>query len=756
MKSSLIFTANYLKAVGKASFNMKQLINKSKVSKVAGLALAMAISVSFIAMGRADNTFQLSVHVTDACGPIVAQVTVVNGPDDGAFGITDASGNFTFASLNAGVFYLHVAADGHNSQDTGTIVLNSDQSVSVNLDSISGCAPTPTPTPTPNPTPNPNPPATASLAVHVGDVCGPVPSAQVTVVNGPDDGAFGLTDGSGNFTFGSLNTGVFYLHIAANGENSQDTGTIVLTSDQSVSINLDRTSPCPGSNPPPPVPTPTPTPTPTPVPPPPPVIVSISFHVHANCIGENIPNALVSINGGPSGTTNSSGNVSLSVVQNSNISWTASASGYNSASGSINAGNGNNIDVTLTRTCASPTPPPPPVRTPTPTPTPTPVPPPPPVTITNNNNSNNTTNTNVNNNTNITQNGNGNCANVNNNGANNSNTTQTNTCNTTVVTTTVTPPPPPPVVIPQNATLNLTKQVRDLTTGTNFANFMNASQSDTLQFQLVVTNNSNVTANNVRLSDSLPFGLSYVMGSFSADNGVSFGNLFNGSQSLGSLGAGQSRTVTFQTTITTSGTMVNSATASADNSNTANAQASVFVASVAGSNINLVLSKSAFNQTQNVDATSVPAHSGDLIVYTLSVQNTGNAPATNFVFSDNLSDVLQLSQLQDFGGSAFNLANLTLTWPAVTIPANGTVQKTFSVMVDQSFPAGSDNLMTNTFGNTINVTVLKPTVFTAPKTGPTTDVVVMLSVLTVAGFAFYKHQTQILAFAKQLISTYNV
>src|SRR3989344_591752 len=108
-------------------------LGKTKVAKIAGLALVVASTISFIGFGQAEDTFQLTVNVNDACGPVVAQVVVVNGPDDGAFGITNSNGQFTF-NLRPGVFYLHVAAEGHTSQDTGTVVLNSDQSLTITLD----------------------------------------------------------------------------------------------------------------------------------------------------------------------------------------------------------------------------------------------------------------------------------------------------------------------------------------------------------------------------------------------------------------------------------------------------------------------------------------------------------------------------------------------------------------------------------------------------------------------------------------------
>ncbi len=284
--------------------------------------------------------------------------------------------------------------------------------------------------------------------------------------------------------------------------------------------------------------------------------------------------------------------------------------------------------------------------------------------------------------------------------------------------------------------LNLTKEVRNITTNSGFSSFVNASNNDSVQFRITVTNSGNVTANNVRINDNIPAGLTNVSGDFTG-----------GTYFVGSLNPGQSRTLHFQATAnsTTNQTIINLATATADNAGSVNAQATVFVAQVAGGNINLTLSKRAFNQTQNVDATTTIARAGDVIVYTLTVRNTGNAAATNFIFQDDISDILKLSMLQNFGDGMFHTGSLSLAWPQTTIPSNGTVEKTFSVKVNSSLPAGSDRTMTNVFGNTVNVSVAQPVVagvFKAPPTGATTTVALVLSALVMLGYAAYRKGIQ--------------
>jgi len=307
-------------------------------------------------------------------------------------------------------------------------------------------------------------------------------------------------------------------------------------------------------------------------------------------------------------------------------------------------------------------------------------------------------------------------------------------------------------------TLSFTKEVRNISTNTSFANTVNASNNDRVQFKLVVRNNNvSTAANNVRITDTLPSGLTYIPGSFFVDFGSASGNLFSGGENLGNLSAGQSRTITFdaQVIASTTQTLVNQALVTADNAFSTSASASVFVQGVvAGTNIDLVLFKKAFNRTQNVDATTVVAKPNDVIAYTLTVENRGNGATSNYVFQDNIEDILQLAQLEDFGGAEFLLGQYLLKWQPVTIGAFSKVEKTFTVTVRSSFPQGSDNIMTNFFGNTVNVTVNKPAVagvFIAPKTGSTATLSFGLAVLSVLGFAVYRKREQLKLFWQKIV-----
>lgn len=277
--------------------------------------------------------------------------------------------------------------------------------------------------------------------------------------------------------------------------------------------------------------------------------------------------------------------------------------------------------------------------------------------------------------------------------------------------------------------LSISKLVRNNNSGSQnfFQKSVNANTGDRVTFQVTVNNIGTQTANNVWLTDLLPNGLSYVNGSARLDNGSSAVDQVIGNRLyLGQMTAGSQHTLTFDATVnnvTTAATLTNTAQAGADNLGTVQDTANVFTSAVLGTNVSLSFSKTAFNSNRNVDATSVPAAKGDSIIYTLTTVNNGNAPANNFIVTDDLSGVLNYADMADLGGGTLN--GTVISWPAMTIPANSTVTKSFTVRVKNSLPSGSLSMI-NTYGNTVTVHIVQPLVlgaiFVAPKTGVSTAV----------------------------------
>ena len=289
--------------------------------------------------------------------------------------------------------------------------------------------------------------------------------------------------------------------------------------------------------------------------------------------------------------------------------------------------------------------------------------------------------------------------------------------------------------------LNINKQVRNITVGNSFfSKSTTAFTNDRVEYQIVVNNNGNNTLDNVVLTDILPSGLTLDTGSIQVDGNYSsqsFGQVY-----FGTMYSGQQHTVVYDATVNSgSGSnIINTASVTANNGNSAQDTASVFVHSVLGSNVNLSFSKRAFNDTQNVDATSVAAAREDFITYTLNVTNNGNATAPAFVITDDLSQVLNVATMADTKGGYMN--GSTISWPAVDILPGQTISKQFRVRVNFNLPEGTLS-MVNTYGNTVVVKikgqVLGATLI-APKTGPEATYAFVFAGLLTAAFAIIKNK----------------
>ncbi len=151
------------------------------------------------------------------------------------------------------------------------------------------------------------------------------------------------------------------------------------------------------------------------------------------------------------------------------------------------------------------------------------------------------------------------------------------------------------------------------------------------------------------------------------------------------------------------------------------------------------------------DANNTTANPGDVITYTLYAQNNGKAAVKDFVFEENLSDVLDYADVSDLHGGTIS-TDKTVIWPAQSIAAGQTITQQITVKVKAAIPStpvGSsdpshfDLIMSNVYGNAVNIKVPSPPVKTVqtvaatlPNTGPGTSLFMAASIVIIGGY-FY-------------------
>jgi hypothetical protein len=166
--------------------------------------------------------------------------------------------------------------------------------------------------------------------------------------------------------------------------------------------------------------------------------------------------------------------------------------------------------------------------------------------------------------------------------------------------------------------------------------------------------------------------------------------------------------------------------------------------------------KTARNETQNIaDANGTTAAAGDVITYNLFSENKGKAVVKGFEFVENLSDVLDYSDVVDLHGGVID-SNKNVTWPKRDIKPSEVASVQITVKVKDPIPQTPaaandpmhfDLMMTNVYGNTVNIklpgSVAKQVEVTGtalPNTGPGETLAVMAAVIVVAGY-FYSRAT---------------
>ena len=244
-------------------------------------------------------------------------------------------------------------------------------------------------------------------------------------------------------------------------------------------------------------------------------------------------------------------------------------------------------------------------------------------------------------------------------------------------------------ITPTNPTLSITKQVEDLTTSTGYSSSVTANQNDSVQYKVIVTNTGNATANSVVVTDPGTSGTN-----------ITSGQMSNGSYSIGTLTAGQTTTITYDANVTaSSGSYINTATASASNASSVQASATV--------NVNSINVCSYLTSTEAVkDLTQgnsnynnqVYANPGDTISFQITIANpSSNSIAQNLTMSQSLSgDLNYISGSATLNGSYYSGSFINTTANLGALNANSTDIFTFQATVG-NYNTGS------TLTNSVNI-----------------------------------------------------
>lgn len=137
-------------------------------------------------------------------------------------------------------------------------------------------------------------------------------------------------------------------------------------------------------------------------------------------------------------------------------------------------------------------------------------------------------------------------------------------------------------------------------------------------------------------------------------------------------------------------------------------------------NTNPNLSVAVTNQTQNADGTKVTAHPKDVLVYTLRAENPTDEVIAGYVMEVGIANATANATLVDAQGANYNSSNNSLIWTPLDIPANGSIEKQFTLKVKDTLPANTaDRVIKVAFNNelTTNLSATGQPTTPAPRPG---------------------------------------
>lgn len=166
----------------------------------------------------------------------------------------------------------------------------------------------------------------------------------------------------------------------------------------------------------------------------------------------------------------------------------------------------------------------------------------------------------------------------------------------------------------------------------------------------------------------------------------------------------------------------------------------------------ICLRKEATNETQNQNANGLVARPGDVITYRLYTKNVAKQTAQDYVVKEMIEDVLEYADITDYhGGELQTLDGIRyVVYPPTNIEPDQEIENKITIKVKKPIPSTNspesdpqsyDLLMTNVYGNTINIP-LRPTTpkrvekisKELPNTGPGETLAAGFAVAVIAGY----------------------
>ncbi|MDP1456748.1 cell surface protein [Bacillus wiedmannii] len=259
----------------------------------------------------------------------------------------------------------------------------------------------------------------------------------------------------------------------------------------------------------------------------------------------------------------------------------------------------------------------------------------------------------------------------------------------------VDPSQPPVTAISSSNTVNTAVVDASLSVIKNTDSLVQSTDG-TITYTVVVQNNGNTTANTVTLTDLVPEGTAFIPNSVTI-NGVSApGADPNVGISLNAIAPSEIVTATFQV-IVQSIPNVNPI------SNIARIDYTFIADPTAPMISRTITSHPAFTQISDANVLSLKAvnaqqaTTGDILTYTITLENTGNIPATNLIFSDTIPEGTTFVENSfTLNGTAILGANPNAGVTLPNLVANATHLISFQILINDSFSQQSITNQSNT------------------------------------------------------------